>query len=76
MARGNADKPLGSGVFTPMESFLISIDGVDELFTPNVSFVADDDPILRSHGHLFAHVRTRRFAKVEQATAGPGEVRQ
>lgn len=76
MARTSTDKPLGVGIFTPTDAFVVSIDGVDEVFTPNRTFVADDDPILRTHGHLFAHVRTRRFARVEQATAAPGETRQ
>jgi hypothetical protein len=64
--------------------FAVYVDGQPRVFAGG-ALVADDDPILASHRHLFEPVEShvaRRDAlpqsagAVETATAGPGELRQ
>jgi hypothetical protein len=68
------------------DAFAVSTDGGPLVF-PAGRLVSDDDPILRTHGHLFEAVevqvqrqesasRSVTAVAVETASAAPGEVRQ
>lgn len=39
------------------------------------TIVDDNDPIYRAHKDMFGPVQARRYRRVEQATAAPGEIR-
>lgn len=56
--------------------FAVWVNGAPRVY-PGGELVADDDPILKTHGQLFADVSgaTRTARGVEAATAGPGELR-
>jgi hypothetical protein len=56
--------------------FSVWVDGVPRVY-PAGELVADDDPILGTHRHLFADVATltRSARGVETATAEPGQPR-
>lgn len=56
--------------------FSVWVDGAPVVYAGGV-LVADDDPILKTHGHLFADADTftRPRSGPEEATAAPGEQR-
>lgn len=61
--------------YTVIESFVGTVDGRDTEYHRG-EVVAADDPGFQKHPNHFAPLVVReRRAKVEQATAGPGEKR-
>ncbi len=60
----------GREMFTCTEPFVVFHDGIPDVFGPGRQ-VFSDNPILRSHPANFVPSADR----VEQLTAGPGEVR-
>ncbi|MFD0353510.1 hypothetical protein ACFVHW_07135 [Streptomyces sp. NPDC127110] len=58
--------------------FSVWVDGSPRVY-PGGQLVDEQDPVLKTHGHLFedvaVHVAARAARQAETATAGPGELR-
>lgn len=63
-------------IYSPRESFVARVDGVDIVFKPS-HLIEEGHPILRAHPEMFvpAHIHFKAPA-VESATAAPGEKRK
>ena len=60
-------------IYTPKESFVASVNGIDETFVRGRTYVREGHEILELYGEMFEPLRAHY--EVEQATAAPGELR-
>jgi hypothetical protein len=60
-------------IFTPKESFYVTIDGAPKLLRKDVDRVREGHPLYEAHKENFVELSVEY--DIEQATAAPGEVR-
>jgi hypothetical protein len=60
-------------IYTPKESFVASVDGIDTALVRNRDYVREGHELLRRFPDMFEEMRVTY--EVEQATAAPGERR-